>query len=383
LVDFTNLFASEAEAVIQRGPGGAGFVVIDCNDGTHGDDGGHLWFTFAGDSAPTGVVRVKSHGAPHYWYFDTDGKGDFLAASYFRRPRDLARDPNTRKWQSDHYAMPQDVYWYTVNPGSLRFNRCCPAVMCWSPSYDAAAPAPLDKFANGMTFNPPIGEWTTVGGVRTFVSTLVGDVRFGSSWQGVFVQARTDLFYSPPRQPCVRNGDPDGPPSCGNDCRWKEDDGTGSQADLCEQGWPDLDPNSANAQYYAHRPLVEARAGVPTWPGSGAPPDCPEAHGITFGEMTTAGTVFDGFVILPPPNAGPYTVQDTFDTPGLADEQYAPWGIWLRMQSAICRKDPESGEPAPGRWVDDTPLADVPGYVCRGYKNVLGCWMCGSVKRET
>lgn len=326
------------------------------------------------------ITRVRSVvggvNAPAYWWYDTDGKGTFLAVTHRTNNRDIAdgADANYGTSSAIRYAqtqvplggMPQNVDEYTVTQGALTFDRCRPAVMCYSPNYDADDPDTIDKFEHGITYG---------------FGTPTRDTRFGSSWHGVFIQAVTDLWYIAPQAPCVADSFLEDDPTCApTECAWTEDDGTGLQEDLCFEGLAELGLPSG-VRLYPRRPLVEARNGVPTWAGSGTAPTSDRHLDAVYpllSEMNASLT--HGTIVVPPVNAGPSAVQDIWDTPSNVwatyNAAFAQWGYWLNMQSAICRKDDE-GNPTPGRWVEDGEIADVPNYRYRGYKNILGCWMCG------
>ena len=87
------------------------------------------------------------------------------------------------------------------------------------------------------------------------------------------------------------------------------------------------------------------------------------ANYLTFTQIQTVGA--HGIVVTPGDLVGgPLVGYEVFDTPNLVSEAWAPWGMFLRMQDCICRKDGD-GNPAPGRFADN-------------YKRIIGCWMCGS-----
>ena len=190
-------------------------------------------FTYTGTVPDLAVVkRVRSAGAPAWWWYDTDGKGDCLSIQHTRDFRSVSVeiDPGgtVRATQLSAYGMPRDVAAYTVSQWGVKFVPCLPAVLCYSPNYDVDDPDSIDSFGNGITLGFP---------------ELSVDARFGWRWQGVFLQAVQDLWYVTPRQPC---GGPDSLTGvCTNICAWVPDDGNGLSEDLC-------DPvDAGGTQYYA------------------------------------------------------------------------------------------------------------------------------------
>lgn len=279
LVDFTD---AAGGSVVSNS--GAGFAVIDVNDGTHGtgDAGGHLWFTFAASSAPAGT-QVKSHGAPGFWWWDTDGKGEFVSFQHGIKYRPSGSPTVTP----------------TITPSCLPFNRCSPAVIAYSSNYDSGDPDSIDAFDNGKTF--PMGDVTL-------------DDRFGCAWQGGFMQIMNEQTWRrPPNTDCGSDLLDEGCVQCG----WNEDSGYGGLEDDCSSG--------VGSKYYAHRPVVEARLTIPpVW--------------VTGDTQPTWFT--DTFVIPPLPPVG----RNSFDfmpqcPPNEVPDLWAPWPLWLRMQDCICRRD--------------------------------------------
>ena len=347
-VDFTS-----ADGLTVDSNGGSGYEVTELNDGTHGDSGAFSYFKFSGTTPDASMVRVKSHSAPHFKFYDTDGKGEFLAVSHTMNNRDIADgvDANYGTTSAIRYVqsqngMSQNVAAYTVAQHCLPFIRCFPAVMCWSPNYDPEV-SDIDTFDNGVTL--------------AFPTSFTPDTRFANSWQGMFVQAVRDPWWLAPDGRCS----PDlGETVCQPE-GWFEDDGSGTSEDL-----PPLH------SYYAHHPMVEARDSAAGWPTGFTPPVVQAmASGaipvytnyLTWGQLQSAGA--DGLVVLPCPVAGgPMTDYEVWDLPNEVLEEtsgmaLAPWRLWLRMQDCICRKDPATGISTPGRFADD-------------YKKTIGCWGC-------
>lgn len=306
----------------------AGTVTVANKTVTDVDAGG-LWFKFTG-TVPAGA-RVKSHGAPGYWWYDSDGKGEYVAIEHEFDYRDTALNPTTRGQQVT-YGMPREVTGYTVTTLCLRFPVCSPAVMCFSHNYEVGG---IDDFPEGWTVLPP---------------DITPDNRFGARWQGCFKQVMDDYWWSAPAPACVPNATEDG---CEADpCGLAEDDGSG-QTDACVEG--------SGSKYYAHRPLVEIRTAMPAaWRGDSQPTvqDALDGSGATVTIRTTYRTYSD---LQSAGTSGPFFAPA--DALGFTDhalnapaEIWTPWLIWLRMQSTIC---------ATGRFSDD-------------YKATLGCWMCGA-----
>ena len=329
---------------------GAGYEVTEINDGTHSDDGTFMYFKI-GSAAPTAksgkpLTAVKSHGAPGFWCYDSDGKGDFLSIQHVRNYRYTSADLNGQFIEPAHiplgatygavqsaakpagYEMDRDVVSYTVTNRSLRFNRCYPAVMCYSP--------------NGETWS---------NGITIGFGTCQPDVRYGATWQGIFRQVQPDYIWVAP------------PPQCGT-----MDEETGFCSGGCNPMHEDPMDGSATTDgcYYAYPPLVEARDGAPPpWiAGDTAPtiptanttggPDQPEAHYLTLAEMQATG--HHGIVVPPEGVAtGPIPGMENRDVPREADWTFAPWNMWIGFQNIICTKGP---------FYED-------------YKKQIGCWICG------
>jgi hypothetical protein len=317
-VDFTNAGGGVTEANIE----------VTHIDGSGDGSGPGLWFKFAGGSLPTGT-RVKSHGAPGFWWYDTDGKGEFLKNEWEFNYRDYVLDdadradeepplpPIMRKNQETNYGMPRHVSGYTCQTKCIKFTRCSPAVLCFSPNAD------IDVFENGVTY--PFDE----GG------NFVPDMKYGGLWIGSFRQVMYDLWSTEPEDP-----------------EDVEDDGA-CQAVLPEATIP-------------MRPIVEARATVPAaWINGDAGPSVANCYTSQNPDGPSVGfTLRDGeyrlFLELEDMNnAGgnkgivQLPIEDMDPIPGFP---WQPWRTWGAMQTCIC---------AEGIWHDD-------------YEAVLPIWQCGA-----
>lgn len=296
-VDFTS-----ADGLTVDDNSGAGYEVASIGSGT---------FTYAGAAPGATYTRVKSHGAPGYWWYDTAGKGSYsvIRHTFDHRAYALANPPATE----DPGTMA------AIERDCLSFNRCYPAVMCFSPNYDAEAEDSLDSFAHGQTYG---------------FGTIVVDERYGSRWSGFFRQAMPDLWYKAPE---VCSSPEDG---CDGVGTYSEDEG-GCTAD------------DDTHTYYPHRPMVECLEVMPAKWNSEADALVPDL-GLEEPTYTALAAV------------GP---AEHVTTPDPTPEAQAPWVLWLNMQTCIC---------AEGRWAEDGVLTTPSGYHYRGYENILGTWMCGA-----
>ncbi|HOC55137.1 MAG TPA: hypothetical protein PKI20_05925 [Verrucomicrobiota bacterium] len=302
LVDFTT-----ADGLTVDSNSGSGYEVASIGSGT---------FTYAGAAPGATYTRVKSHGAPGFWWHDTDGKGDFLKNEWRFNYRDVssALDPDkeVRAAQLLYYGMPREVINYTCQTKCLAFSRCSPSVMCFSPN------AEVDDFEHGATYDfDEEGEF-------------VPDVKFGALWIGTFRQIMDDLWFT---------ADPEDV---------EDDGGCGSTV---------KDPTAP------HRMVVEARATVPAaWisgdagpaPGTYYTTDIGDPVGFTLRDgqyrlfleledMQFDGN--DGIVQLP--------IDDMLDPIG---EPWMPWRLWTALRTCICSE---------GIFADD-------------YEDILTAWICGA-----
>ena len=279
------------------------------------------WFEIEATKAEVGAaVAVRSvlkvddvyYSAPNYWWYDTDGKGEYSAITF---DWDRTTDPTVPTYET------------TITHGCFQYDRCTPAVMCFSPNGE--------EFANGVTH--------AMGGFNNGTA-------FGFTWQGIFRQAMQDVYWQPPGNPDCQNTGDEEDVACGSCPQW-EDDGRCFEDDCAGVYgvW-------SGHNFYAHAPLVEAREGrpdpwidddvnampVPTFPGY-APPAILGMFGCGPG----------GPGSLP---SGDYKCGNAKASPNVLDDEWAPWITWLNMQACIC---------ANGRFAED-------------YQRVLGCKMCGS-----
>ena len=247
------------------------------------------WFEFLGTKADaSAAVAVRSNvtisgiatSAPAYWWYDTDGKGEF---SVITHTFDYRTQPN-----------PDPVC--SITNSCLPFSPCYPAVLCFSPNGE--------QFDHGITYG---------------FGTFVPDERYGSAWQGMFRQVMADVYWREPQNPdCQNTADWDEDPDCGQ-CPWEEDDGGCDHgAGACSYvagpggGW-------VGARYFAHRPMVEAREQCPSpWIEDDVQP----------GTYDTVFTYSPHYPIGAASACG--------SAPGMPDEETAPWRIWLAMQACIC-----------------------------------------------
>lgn len=149
-------------------------VHVTAVDGTGNGSGPGAWFEFSGSAPGASSVRVKSHDAPGYWWYDTDGKGGY---SYITHTLDYR---TAYLWELEN---PGETYAWTpvsATNACLSFNRCWPAVMCFSPNYDEDDPECIDRFEHGTTYG--FGAFTPDG-------------TYGARWQGAFKQIMQDYWY--------------------------------------------------------------------------------------------------------------------------------------------------------------------------------------------
>jgi hypothetical protein len=229
-----------------------------------------------------GAAWIQSHGAPAYYWDDQYPKGDYVYTNWTLTPRQV-NEPT--RWNSFVESCSSDtcdcpsgsetvvaniISAYNQSAGCLPFNPCNPSVLCI----------------------PPNGEGFPVGVTESFpdAGTFVIDEQYGSGWSAEFQQAMTDLLYQSPHVPAT--AEPCTPASLA----WTEDGGGCSD-------------DSDTAQFYPHRPLVEARLTVP----SGAPA---LPSGVTIGWVSPV-TDPDSPDALYPPNSNGESLEGT-----------VPWAIW-------------------------------------------------------
>jgi len=269
-VEFTN---DKGEVI-----GSAETVVSVAGDGS--------WFTYSGALHPP-ATRVKSEGAPSYWWYDNDGKGNYSAVEHTF---------DYRTYYIDN-AGAEDPGTAAVTNGCLKFDQCRPAVMCWSPNGEA--------FEHGTTY--PFGS-------------IVMDGRFGARWQAFFKQIMTDFWWSAPDAPC----EDDGLGGCAPRAGWTEDTGD-CLADVEDTTY-----------YYPHRPWVECLE---------ERPDAWDPYGQGANELVPTDSIpAVSYEALPA--VGPAS---HITTPDATDNEYAPWNVWQAMQQCICDEGRFAGDTTYGR----------------------------------
>lgn len=214
-----------------------------------------MHFTIAGalavpyDPAET-VAFVKSHGAPDYFWNDSDPKGDYVTVSHVQNLRAHGEwERVTAKIAAcggacgipDPGAEPTDTI--TRTQECLSTTPCAPAVIYCSPNEES--------FENGFSITWP---------------AIAADDRYGAHSQAIAHQHMPDLLWQVPHKPC--------------------EDGV-----EIEEGWV-MDDGSCQAdgedRYYAQKPWVEARLVLPD--GAPALP-----AGIDFPTYNVPGAVgWDG-----------------------------------------------------------------------------------------
>lgn len=271
-------------------------------------------FSFTG-SAPMGNF-IKSHGAPAWWFLDTNPKGDFLYFDWTTNNRDYLADDSLRTHQEDH-GMPRNISVFTAEAGCVPFTPCCPSVLCVSPNFVEDDEETIDGFINGAIYG---------------FDDFTPDDRFGSKWQAVFRQTMDELFFNPPVKPCSDDEDPFGDFS---NCTMVEDLSSG-EAFPC----PDdtcFGVGESGKFYYPHRRVVEARMTVPTWTGSGSAPALPSGIFINYlslDDLDTAGSLPDGLIALPPDDVG--AREDPLDQPNVVGYHDASWRLYIDEQYCVC-----------------------------------------------
>lgn len=264
--------------------------------------------TAYGTFDPLDATHVKSTGAPGYWWYDVRPQGDFIFAEWGFNFRDMAIDPAIRPGGAAHGM--QEVSEFFATTDCLPFTPCFPQVMCITPNHSDLDDASIDDFPNGITYD--FGD-------------LTPDGRYGAQWQAIIQQVMDDIYWAAPITPCSIAGDEFGDYSA---CTSAEDDGS-CQADTC------AGVGDGGKFYYAHRPLVEARAAaVVPWRGDSAPtlPD-----GIVIGYATLdeiEGDIGDKPVLLPPAPVGGQN--NRLDTPNPTAPQWCPWSLYITQQACVC-----------------------------------------------
>ena len=303
------------------------------------DTADHLWFEFVGvKSAIAGATAVRSglvyegtpYTAPAYWWYDDGGKGECTAVEFLNT---FGGSPTTTT---------------TIHHPTFQYDRCTPAVVCFSPNYVEGDPDSIDKFPNGVTY--------LMGG-------MTADTQFGFSYQAAVRQIMADVYWSPPGNKDCQQVAID-PESDGVDCRQcdhNEDNLTPPcPDDDCAMSSAGGELVKTGSNYYAHRPYVEARESVPDpWVAGDTAPNSTNYPWLWAGIGGFSPALIvgeDGCPANELPDAGGVLCGGPQALPQLPSAEQMPWMIFLAMQNCIC---------AEGRFDPD-------------YENVLGCWMCGS-----
>lgn len=298
-------------------------------------------------------VYAKSNGAPSYEWFDTRSKGQFLAFNWLHDFRDYKEadcqclrfnsdfcdcgtiaegvtcdeslvnncgvDPGTwgstvRPYQEgfpEGFNMPRSVKGLIIQQRCIKQSACAPAVICWSPNYDATDSETIDKFPNGITL--PFGHGVTSFGA---LSDIVDD-RYGALWQAAAAQHMWDPLWQRPHFSCeaYETNDFDYSTWC-----WEEDN---YSCALCDGVPFPCGPFGTDkpAWFYPMRPFVEQVQELP----AGAPA-LPDGVSIGFASLEDMQTP------TPPtlPSAYPPAIFEDGLTDSSASFPSTPWGIYIR-----------------------------------------------------
>lgn len=292
--------------------------------------------------APSGSnLYLKSSGAPHYWWFDDESKGDYLVGEWMHDFRDIGEADRIchERYQMNYngcssmpdmpdgvtcigdgtsgsdlrvnqmgHGMPRSVKNMSIDGHCLPFSPCHPQVVCISPNGE--------QFPLGTTYPFP-GSVTADATGMTVDSTMLTadsgflplDDRYGTLWQSMPIFWMQDPFWEAPPKPCPKEGD-DG-----------DDD----------EGWTeDVLGNCADTAQYEHRPLVEARSSVPApWKVGDRSPTLPDdviINVLNLHDLDTPGAPPSGVVIAPP---------DTMED-GAKLNLLFPWSLWLAEVHCVC-----------------------------------------------
>lgn len=224
-------------------------------------------------SAVAGTQYIMSHGAPDWSWDDNGRKGDWVYLDWTLDNRtngeaarlaagvvDCSGTPVTLAGNNGYAGFTQTQY---EGSTGLPFKPCCVMAIAITPN----------------------GETWVNGTAHGFPTTFAFDGRYGARWAAEIEEARTDLLWQTPHNPC------------GNALGWTMDNGT-CQAD-----------NDATA-FYGYPPLVEARVTVPTNGGAGQNLTAPTPPGglgylspvSNVGGMGAPGQIgFDASTGLPSP----------------------------------------------------------------------------------
>lgn len=326
----------------------------------------HIAFT---GSANAGVY-VRSHGAPHYWWFDTDSKGDYLLFNFTKNFRDIGEadrvcnqycllatepsdDPGTpcgppnppvpgwitcnspggdcaegatlRTVQAGR-GMPREVSTMFVLADCLKFDPCNPQVVCISPNGESFNLGNTYGFSNTWTADSSsVTADSMMASADGMTMPASLDERYGAGWQGHVEFQITDPFWKSPPHSCPSCDGTIQPSACGQ----VEDDGG------CDNGLGDCDDCAGGSSYYAQRNFVEARQDVPAaWNGDAAPslPAGITLHIHSLDELN-AGSLVAGVTVPPlPPPGGTCTGTGVW-VPALSE---TAWTIWWNQVHCVC-----------------------------------------------
>jgi len=292
------------------------------------------------------AAYVLIHGAPAYYFNDSDPKYDFVLLQWWSDFRNGINAPSeyTRLGGAldcdgvTPMAMPSSITYnpagngltagdvadcdldpesvtvsfptngyakFCQTPGCVPISPCGPRVVCISPNGEV--------FGNRKPY--------------PFPASLQFDEQYGNKWWAFVQSTMTDLFWQAPHRPC--NID-----TCDT---WQMDDGSCTPDDVTGGPCPD----APSTYYYALTPIVEARISLPNNYGAAqneTPPALPS--GIQIGWLSpvnhTGGAISDellldgGDVAFPPA------------PPGVLEDQGKPAGAlttW-NIHSLLCGHSP-------------------------------------------
>jgi hypothetical protein len=205
-------------------------------------------------------------------YDDDRPKGDFVQLQWAF---------NNRAAQSGYTSPPT---WYdgiagvtgiSVTDANLKFSPCCPQVVGFVPFYQGGIMGGFTPMG-GSPMSPPAKpvESFSVQNLAPMPDVFQADDLYGGYWLGSAETTMVDPFWQAPFKPDAVIVLPDV-------LNWTEDDGTGNEdTSTTSDGGATI-----NTQYYAHHPLVEARATRPNnlgWAGNETPPALPSGVSLTF-----------------------------------------------------------------------------------------------------
>ena len=205
-------------------------------------------------------------------YDDDRPKGDFVQVQWQFNNR--AAQPGVTS-PPTWYDGIAGVTGISVTDANLKFSPCCPSVVGFVPFY---SPGILGSFVpmGGAPMSAPATptEHFSCQNLGQMPDSFIADDLFGGFWMGTAETTMVDSFWQAPFKPDADIVFPD-------ILNWGEDDGTGKpdSEDVSEGG------ATIYSKYYAHHPLVEARASLPHnlgWSGTDSPPALPAGVSIGF-----------------------------------------------------------------------------------------------------